>query len=124
MAGVVLVVALSGLGCQNKSCDTSVAPAGYYPSGQAVPHVHTGYAAPSGYQSGSASHSGGDPYGGYGLHSSIRSTLWSFLLGRDPDGVPTVAEIEAGLQSGNYAYSAVTGGYNARYSAPIGASSR
>ena len=124
MAGVVLVLALSGLGCQNKSCDASVVPVGCYASGQPIAHVHAGSVAPTGYPASSANHYASDHYAGYDLQSSIRSTLWSFVLGHDPDGVPTVAEIEGGLQSGSYTYSAVTGAYNASYSAPIGASSR
>jgi hypothetical protein len=102
-ASVVMMMALSGLGCQNKSCDASVAPAGYDASGQcAATHVHAGSVAPSGYPANSAGHSLDNSLQSYTLHSSIRSTLWSFVLGHDPDGVPTVAEIEASLASGAY----------------------
>jgi hypothetical protein len=107
MAGVVLVVALSGLGCQNKSCDASVVPVACYASGQPIAHVHAGSVAPTGYPASSANRYGSDHYAGYDLQSSIRSTLWSFVLGHDPDGVPTVAEIEAGLASDEYRAAAV-----------------
>jgi hypothetical protein len=107
----VMLMALSGLGCQNKSGDASVAPAGYYASGQCATHVHVSSVAPSGYQATSASGSIDDSVQSYTLHSSIRSTLWSFVLGHDRDGVPTVAEIEAGLASGRYGPSTSPGGY-------------
>jgi hypothetical protein len=107
MAGVVLVLALSGLGCQNKSCDASVVPVGCYASGQSTAHVHAGFVGPVGYPATSAIHYGSDHFAGDDLHSSIRSTLWSFVLGHDPDGIPTVAEIEAGLVSGAYSAAAV-----------------
>jgi hypothetical protein len=110
-ASFVLMMALSGLGCQNKSCDSSVAPASYYASGQCAAHIHAGSVAPSGFPTSSASHYGSDHYAGYDLRSSIRSTLWSFVLGHDPDGVPTVAEIEAGLESGRYSAAAYPSGY-------------
>jgi hypothetical protein len=107
MAGVVLLVALSGLGCQNKSCDASVVPVGCCACGQSIAHVHAGSVAPIGYPASSASHYGNDHYAGYDLQSSIRSTLWSFVLGHDPDGVPTVAEIEADLASDAYRAAAI-----------------
>jgi hypothetical protein len=109
-ASLVIVLALSGLGCQNKSCDASVAPASCYASGQSFPHIHSGHGASIGYAT-SPGHYGGDHYDGYDLHSSIRSTLWSFVLGHDPDGVPTVADIEAGLSSGAYSAAAYPVGY-------------
>jgi hypothetical protein len=110
-ASFVVVMALSGLGCQNKSCDAFVAPAGYYASGQCAPYVHAGSVAHAGYPTDSASHYGSDRYSCYDLHSSIRSTLWSMVIGHDPDGVPTVAEIEASLASGGYSASAYPSGY-------------
>jgi hypothetical protein len=124
MAGFVLMMALSSLGCQNKSCDVSVAPAVSFTIGDCAAQVHAGSAAPTGYPAGSASQYGDDHYAGYDLRSSIRSTLGSLLFGRDPDGVPTVAEIEAGLESGPQSYSAATRGYYASYSAPLSGSSR
>jgi len=101
-ASFVMMMALSGLGCQNKSCDASVAPAGYDASGQCATHVHASSVAPSGYPASSAGRSIDNSVQSYTLHSSIRSTLWSLVLGHDPDGVPTVAEIEASLASGAY----------------------
>jgi hypothetical protein len=121
MAGFVLMIALSGMGCQNKSCDASVAPAGCYVNGQWAAQINAGSAAPSGYP---ASQYGDDHYAGYDLRASIRSTLGSLVLGHDPDGVPTVAEIEAGLESGPQSYSAATRGYYTSYSAPLSGSSR
>jgi hypothetical protein len=111
MASFVMMMALTSVGCQNKSCDASVAQVGNCASDQSVAHVYTGSAASSGYPSASVSQYGDDHYGGYDLRSSIRSTLWSFVLGHDPDGVPTVAEIEAGLESGRYSASAYPKGY-------------
>jgi len=120
----VMMMALSGLGCQNKSCDASVAPAVCYASGQSATHVHASSVAPSGYPASSAGRYIDDSVQSYTLQSSIRSTLWSLVLGHDPDGVPTVAEIEASLGPGRDSYSAATRGYSDSYSAPMGRSGR
>jgi hypothetical protein len=96
---VVMLIALSGLGCDHKSCDVLQAPPtvdGRYGANVDDPSLarsgHPAY-APLHYSGGDES---GDSCGG-----SLRATLWSFVLGHDPD-VPTVREIEATFHSGGY----------------------
>jgi hypothetical protein len=94
---VVTLIALSGLGCDHKSCAVAHSPpaldvrCGAHEDGHAF--APTGYPAyaPSGYNCESPGHSG----------HSLRSTLCSFVLGRDPD-VPTAREIEATFYSGGF----------------------
>jgi len=107
---VVMVMALSGLGCQNKDCAPSPSPQTYYGSSLCAEHVYPGSAAPSGHPAYAPSSHGRDPASDYTFHSSVRSTLWSFVLGRDPD-VATVREIEATFYSGGYGASSYPGGY-------------
>jgi hypothetical protein len=94
---VVTLIALSGLGCDHKSCAVSQAPpalyAGYGAQGDGYAFAPTPYPAytPSDHTCGSPGHSG----------YSLRSTLCSFVLGRDPD-VPTARDIEATFYSGGF----------------------
>jgi hypothetical protein len=97
---VVLLLALGGLGCQNKRCDAF----------QVVPSVSAqcdakGYANcvgmaahPAWPASGSGCDSCADYQGG-----SLRSTLWSFVLGHDPE-VRLPEEIEASVPLGRPGY--------------------
>jgi len=91
---VVMVIALSGLGCNNKSCDLGDAPPACSATGCACTNPYAGSAAPSshsGYDSGSYSSCDSSAHtGGAGL---LRSTIYSFVFGHDPD-VLTVREIE------------------------------
>jgi hypothetical protein len=92
-SAIVIVIALSGIGCHNKCSDVSnSAPAcntiggidaNSYPSFHA-PSSYCGWhsMSESGYDSSHAGHQG-----------AWRSTIWSFVLGRDPD-VATAREIE------------------------------
>jgi hypothetical protein len=95
----VLAIALTGLGCQNKSCDLSNPPPPYRSFGDSYtytnPYPH--YTTPSyysGYDSRSYADNAWDPYPTH--WDSLRSTLWSLVLGRDPD-VATAREIEASV---------------------------
>jgi hypothetical protein len=107
---VVMVMALSGLGCQNKDCAPSATPQTYYGSSQYTANVYPGSAATSGYSTYAAGGHRRDPASDYTFHSSVRSTLWSFIIGRDPD-VASAREIEATLYSGGYDASSYPGGY-------------
>jgi hypothetical protein len=97
---VVMLIALSGLGCDHKSCGRFQGPwAVDSPYGAIVdPHSF----APLGYPPMAPSHHlGGDPSGDSCGGGTLRATLWSFVLGRDPD-VPTARELEASFYSGGY----------------------
>jgi len=91
---VVMVIALSGLGCNNKSCDVSDATPACRSTGCSCANPYPGYATPS-------SHSGYDStsYRGYDspAHTSrvglLRATIYSVVFGHDPD-VPTAREID------------------------------
>jgi hypothetical protein len=103
MAGsVVMLVALSGFGCQNKDCGALPVPLtdrwgvpyeGSSSSQSAAPLVYPAYSS-GGYR-------GGDSWDDSG--GCLRATLWSFVLGRDPD-VPTPREIEASVYSNHRGY--------------------
>jgi hypothetical protein len=94
LGSVVLLTALCGWGCHNKACD-AYAAAPPMVSGQSVALMDTGWRASSVRPAYTASSfgclEGGDDQGG-----TLRGTLWSFILGRDPD-VPTVRDIEASV---------------------------
>ncbi len=107
---VVMVMALSGLGCQNKGCDTSPAPQIYQASSQCASNVYPGSFAPSGHPAYSPGSCGVDHTSDYTFRGAVRSTLWSFIIGRDPD-VASVREIEATFYSGGYGASSYPGGY-------------
>jgi hypothetical protein len=93
---IVMAIALAGLGGHNQ------------PEGLAEPllseteiaspytNPYPQYTVPSSY-SGYYSRVGSYELPEYTSHwGTVRSTLWSLILGRDPD-VPTVAEIEASV---------------------------
>ena len=115
MTTVVMVIAFSGLGCYNKGCDGSCGTTSYYASGQSMTNMYPSSVAHWGH---GASSSGKLPglrhFGLFSPRAALHSTLWSFVLGHDPD-VPTVREIEASIDSGGYR-SAVGGyGYSGGY---------
>jgi hypothetical protein len=100
-ATVALFVALSGLGCQNKSSDMIGSPlpapltAGEY--GSAFPSAAGGpiYSTyPSNFYSGSY-----PAEGPTGVGAVVRDTLYSFFVGRSP-GVLSPREIEASVFGG------------------------
>ncbi len=104
--GVVMVMAVSGLGCHNVDGDVSPAAPGYHASAQSGTNVHARAVAPSAqhhhHHSGYfASHSRGDGSSGVDLGGRVYSTLYSFVFGHDPD-VPMMREIESNLASGEY----------------------
>ncbi len=104
--GVVMVIALSGLGCHNVDCDVSSAAPGYQASAQSVGGAYVGPLVPAGqhhhhHPSYSSGHSHSDGSSGADFGGRVYSTLYSFVFGRDPD-VPTVREIESNLESGEY----------------------
>jgi hypothetical protein len=98
---VVILMALGGLGCQNKGCDVLPSPqTTRYVSAQSFANACPSRVVPSGYRSWSASDNTGDDCSGYSTRGALRSTLWSFVIGHDPD-VATVREIEASFYSGS-----------------------
>jgi len=91
---VVMVIALSGLGCNNKSCDVSNAPPGCRSTGCACTNAYAGYAAPSSHSGYDSRSYRGDDSPAYTSHVGLlRGTIYSFVFGHDPD-VPTAREIE------------------------------
>jgi len=98
---VVMLIALSGLGCEHKSCDVLQSPTtvdGRYGAKVDYPSL-----APSGYPAYAPLHDSGGDASCDTRGGSLRATLWSFVLGRDPD-VPTPREIEATFSSGGYGH--------------------
>jgi hypothetical protein len=101
---VVMVLALSGLGCQNKGCEVFATP----------PVVNRGYdsnvpawsGVPSGHPTFSGSTCGVGDSSDY-PGGRLRSTLWSFVLGRDPE-VPSARELECSFYSGRDGYQMAT----------------
>ena len=97
---IVMLMALSGLGCQNLGSPVVASPQTTCSSSAQFPaNVSTGPVAAPGYPACYGSHDTGYDSLGYSARSAWRATLWSFVLGHDPD-VPTVREIEASLNSG------------------------
>ena len=98
---VVLLIALSGLGCQNKPSGALPVPLTSYGSGDwSAAHGYPNAVAQPGYPAYVASRDSGCDGSGY-PGGALRSTLCSFFLGRDPD-VPTARQIEATFDSGGY----------------------
>jgi hypothetical protein len=94
-ATVVLLVALSGLGCHNKTCDVIDLPptSSCYGGGDSI--VYPSHDTPSPYSAySSGPNSGYDPPQEAGFGGALLDTLYSFFHGRSP-GVPSVREIEA-----------------------------
>ena len=95
---VVLLIALSSLGCDHKSC--GVFPATAAVDGQYAASANLPSPAPSGYPAYAPRHYyGGDAAGDSG--GTLRGTLCSFILGHDPE-VPTARDIEATFDSASY----------------------
>jgi hypothetical protein len=107
---VMMVMALSGLGCQNKECEVFPTPQISHASSSCATNMHPGSAAPSGYPAYAPGGYGVTTPLDYTVHGAMRSTLWSFILGRDPD-VASVRDIEATFDSGRYGASGYPGGY-------------
>ena len=98
---IVMVLALSGLGCHNKCCETCDAPAVSSCIVGTPTSQSANYADPASYYSRN--------YGGYDAPAAtshaetFRKTLYSFVFGHDPD-VPTMREIDEsvyGIGSGH-----------------------
>lgn len=118
-ATVILMIAFSGLGCQNPEVDiipippnlVRPAPAGREIVGAPAPRPGQPSTTPieesgpslmpSPYQAGNPDFCE-DPGAHVTFRDALRDTLWSFVIGRSPD-VPSAQEIEAAYQSGFYA---------------------
>ncbi len=91
-ASLLLMVAVSGLGCQNKVCQSvDIPPAAYGviggdPSAARLPSYYT-------YSAGFATSEFDD---GFTVHDSLRDTFYSFIFGRSR-GVPTPHDMEASV---------------------------
>src|SRR5712692_173737 len=107
-ATVVMLAALSSLGCQNKDCDLRSGPlVSCGVSGRVIGNIDVNPYVPSSYPSPHPSGFSDEYPSGY-PGGVLRATLWSFLLGHDPD-VPTAREIEESFDSGRYAQAVVFG---------------
>jgi hypothetical protein len=93
----VMLVALSGLGCQNKPGDSSDVPVVLNPAPESPsPEALSGGTSPPPYPR-YYPETLPDIEAMYGNRcSSMRATLYSFVFGRDP-GIPTAREIEASV---------------------------
>jgi hypothetical protein len=99
---IVILMALGGLGCQNKGDDV------YEPQSPSVgsgaryyANADAGAVAPSGSPSRYVRPDGGHPAAGY-PGGALRATLLSFIRGHDD--VPTAFETDALFYSGNYPF--------------------
>jgi hypothetical protein len=99
---ILMTIALTGLGCHNKSCETTT-PQRLYSSGVAMPSYalpHIGYANPVGYIGYPLAPEADLAWDPYPTHwDSIQSTLFSLVLGHDLSA-PTRREIEASAYGG------------------------
>ena len=93
---IVMLMALSGLGCQNRSNDVGDAPTAsttvVTPSVDPIP----GYTTPPPYPRYFPENDSNVEWGYRTPWDAMRATFCSFFLGRDPD-VPTAREIEASV---------------------------
>jgi hypothetical protein len=96
-ATVVLLVALSGLGCHNKTCEViDVQPtSSSYGGGNSSLYSSHDTPLPCPANDGGPN-SGYDPSQQAGFGGVLLDTLYSFVYGRSP-GVPSVREIEASV---------------------------
>jgi hypothetical protein len=104
----VMMLAITGLGCQNKansvmdplpliSSEVDSSPLPTYQGGGYSASTHSGSFTPTAYpEIPSRIYASDLPRRSIDWHAGFRSTLWSFVLGRDPD-VITVREIEASV---------------------------
>jgi len=93
---MVLLMALSGLGCQNRSDGLADAPKA--PSAVVAPSVDAlpGYTTPPPYPSYYPEIDANVESGYRTPWNAMRATFCSFFLGKDPDA-PTAREIEASV---------------------------
>jgi hypothetical protein len=96
-ASFIVAIALTGLGCQNKSDELSDVPPVFSSLNGSEVNAYPRYTTPSSYSGYYQRSVGDDASDVYPTHwDAMRATLCSFVLGRDP-GVTTVAEIEASV---------------------------
>jgi hypothetical protein len=112
---MVMIIALAGLGCENKPTSASEPPAlpDYQVVSPPIPSFQeSGYSADGSSNSFSPTPYPEIPSHLYTLntqprivdwHAEMRSTLWSFVLGHDPD-VSNVREIESSVYGVNYGH--------------------
>jgi len=96
-SAIVMAIAITGLGCQNKSLDLLDIPPVFSSADSHYTNPYPSYATPSSYSGYYSRTYGGPTFDPYPTHwDSLRSTLWSFVLGKDPE-VNTPWEIEASV---------------------------
>jgi len=89
---IVMAIALSGLGCANKSCELSDAPPACSSTDRAHAKPYPSYASSySGYYS--RSYGGHDSPAQISHLGGLRANLYNFVFGHDPN-VATAREIE------------------------------
>jgi hypothetical protein len=94
---VVMAIALTSLGCHNKSGDVSYLPPASSSIGSGYTNPYPRYTTPSSYSGFYTRSFSDDVSDVYPTHwDAVRATLCSFVLGRDP-GVATAREIEASV---------------------------
>lgn len=105
-ASVVLLMALSGLGCQNEIPEAiDSPPAAYDTAASTFGSVNSGHTGPSGYSAYSSAFSSDfDASDKLGFGGALRDTIWSFFLGHSP-GVASAREIEASVYGDQGGYS-------------------
>ena len=112
---MVMVMALAGMGCENKPDGASESPAlaVYQVDSPPLPSFQVNGYSTNDYSNALSS----TPYpqipphlytlnpGPHSVnwHAEMRSTLWSFVIGRDPD-VSNVREIESSIYGVNYGH--------------------
>jgi hypothetical protein len=103
---VVMLMALSGLGCHNKNCDVAHStPVSTGFTAACTANVDSSHVGPSCDSLSHASRYRGGHSPGY-PGGALRATVQSFVLGHDAD-VRSAREIEESLYSGRYAQSLV-----------------
>jgi hypothetical protein len=104
-ATIVMMIALSGLGCQNAEPETpSVPPDASSPAPPAVAPLPSLNLAPlpSPYPADAAGQAtNGDISEDNSFGECVRKTFCSFFIGRDPD-VASMGQIEAAYHAGQY----------------------
>jgi hypothetical protein len=96
---IVIAIILSGIGCHNECSDVkNPAPACSTGAGADAYPCPNGCAPAFDYAWHSRSHRGYDSSAYSSRRAAWRSTLWSFVLGHDPD-MPSVRDIEESAYS-------------------------
>jgi hypothetical protein len=101
-ATVVMLIGLSGLGCQNLASDLLPIPAATAATADSSANLTATSPAPTAYPTYAVSPPiSSDIADGESFRHCLRNTIHSFFIGRDPD-VPTARQIEAAYYAGQH----------------------